>query len=269
VTGTTRWRLAPPTPSRISSGGIKYVGLGQSRAEDDSERDIALSARLDWKVVSAASHVADGVRVVAAAARAGAGHGGTAVGAERYALREALNVADIVRVGRVEAVRVEIKLQHGARLALRAAGAVLREYAANEIVRNSDCARLSCSKRARRRHGGRRGVRTARTVATRGTDDNWLHGARTFVYQSELVAAVRAGTRRCRAATSGRRGGGSSVLRRGGSCLRGATSSGFFCRFRGGCLRRGAAGHRDCRRCTGGGAGTGRCTGGLAATTPS
>jgi len=175
---------------------MKYVGLGRSRAEDDGERNIALSARLDWKVVSAASRVADGVCVGATAARAGAGHGGTAVGAERYALREALNVADIVRVGRVEAVRVEIKLQHGARLALRAAGTVLREYPADEIVRNGDSGCLSSSKRASRRQRGRRGVRTTRTVATRGTDDDWVHSARTFVYQSELMSAVRAGTRR-------------------------------------------------------------------------
>jgi len=188
------------------------MGQRPSRAEDDGEWDIALAARLDWEVVSAARHVADRVRVVAAAARAGAGNSGAALGAEGYALREALNVADIVRVGRVEAVRVEVKFKHSAGFALRAAGAVLRKYPADKIVGNSDSGCLSSSQRARRRHGGRRGVRTAWTIAACGTDDNWLHSARTFVYQSKPVSAIRAGTGRCRVATSGRSGGGSSVF---------------------------------------------------------
>lgn len=106
---------------------MKYVGRSSSRAEDDGERLIARAARLDGEVVSAARRVADRIRVLAATVRVGTGHGVAALSTEGYALREALNVADIVRVGGVEAVRIEVEFEHRARLALRATGAVLCE----------------------------------------------------------------------------------------------------------------------------------------------
>jgi len=164
----------------------------QSRAEDDGERDVALAARFDREVVSAARHVADGVRVLAAAARAGAGHGGAARSAEGDALREALDVADIVRVGRVEAVGVEVEFKHGAALARGAAAPVLCEYPANEIIGDIDGGRLPRGQGADGGQGGSRGVRTARTVSARCAHDYWLHRVGALVYQRELMSTARA-----------------------------------------------------------------------------
>jgi hypothetical protein len=128
VTGTTRWRLAP----RIEADKVVCIcgrdGQGQkTTVKGTLPLPHALTGRsfpqpvMSWpsKSAAAGSKVARThaywVRVVAlhdindqsgrgkgkggtthAAARAGAGHGGAAPGAEGYTLREALNVADIV-----------------------------------------------------------------------------------------------------------------------------------------------------------------------------